>query len=227
MTMKKIISWGMWPVLAAPLVYLAIVWNRIPETVALHFDLQGKPDRFGSKKELIGLAAILTAMNLFCYFLLTNIYRIDPKKHAAENRERLRRIAFAVVVFISAILFMIIHSSMIGDIEISMGFIFSGVGLLFAVIGNYMSNMKPNYFAGFRLPWTLEDEDNWKRTHAIAGKLWFGGGLLLAIVCLFTPPVASIVIFFSVTMIMVIIPLVVSYRIYKRKKAAGAAGQRQ
>lgn len=225
--MKKIISRAVWPVLAAPLVYLAIIWNRIPETVAVHFDLEGKPDRFGSRKEMIWVTLLLVGVNLLCYLLLTNIHRIDPKKHAVENRERLRRIAFAVVVFISAILFLVINSSIRGNVEISMGIIFSGIGLLFAVIGNYMPNLKPNYFAGFRLPWTLENEENWKKTHALAGRLWFAGGLLLAIICLFTPPVASIVIFYTITMVMVIIPAVYSYRMYRREKTDRAANPRQ
>ena len=102
-----------------------------------------------------------------------------------------------------------------------MGLIFSGVGLLFAVIGNYMPNLKPNYFAGLRLPWTLENEDNWRKTHRLAGKLFFSGGLILAIICLFTSPIASIIIFFAGTMIITIIPCVYSYKLYKRQKIKG------
>ena len=216
--MKNILTKLLWPVLLAPVIYLALIWNQLPRTIAMHFDLQDNADRYGNKKELIGLTAIFTAMNLFVYFLLTNMHRIDPKKYAADNKERLRKIAFAVVVFMSAILFAIIYSSRSGSTKPMMGFIFSGLGLLFAIIGNYMPNLKPNYFAGFRLPWTLEDPDNWKRTHALAGRLWFAGGLLLAIVCLFTPAVVSIVIFFTIMTVIVIIPCVFSYRLYKERK---------
>src|SRR3569832_3018888 len=168
-----------WPIMAAPIIYLAIVWEKLPPVIAMHFDLHGNPDRYGSKKELIGLSAILIAMNLFVYFLLTNIHRLDPKKQAVENKERLRRIAFAVVVFLSGLLCVIIYSSSTGSVKPTMGLLYSGVGLLFAVIGNYMPNMKPNFFAGLRLPWTLENPDNWKKTHALAGKLWFAGGLFI------------------------------------------------
>ncbi len=219
--MKNILSKIVWLVIAAPAIYLAVVWNQLPEKVAMHYNLQGNPDRYGSKNELIGLVAILIGTNILVYFLLTNIYRIDPKKHAGENKERLRRIAFAVVVFVSLLLFLIIHSSLRGDIQLSMGIVFSGVGLLFAVIGNYMPNLKPNYFAGFRLPWTLENADNWRKTHAIAGKLWFSGGLLIAVICLFTPPLFSAIIFFTITAALVIIPFVYSYRLYKQQKISG------
>ena len=220
--MKNILTKLLWLIIIAPAIYLALVWNQFPEKIAMHFDLHGNPDRYGNKKELIGLTAIFIGMNLFVYFLLTNMHRIDPKKNAADNKERLRKMAFAVTVFMSAILFAIIYSSKQGSTKPLMGFIFSGVGLLFAILGNYMPNLKPNYFAGFRLPWTLEDPENWKKTHALAGRLWFAGGLLLAIVCLFTTPVVSIVIFFTLMTIIVIIPCVFSCRLYKQRKMTGS-----
>ena len=68
--------------------------------------------------------------------------------------------------------------------EIGMRYVFAGVGLLLCLIGNYMHTIKPNYFAGLRLPWTLNNEDNWRKTHLLAGKLWFVGGLVIAILCL-------------------------------------------
>ncbi len=81
-----------------------------------------------------------------------------------------------------------------------------------------MPNMKPNYVAGFRLPWTLKNEDNWRRTHHIAGRLWFGGGLLSAMLFLLLPfkfAVISVIILFS---ILVLLPAIYSYRLYKKTK---------
>jgi len=216
--MDKLLKKMVWPVIAAPLIYLAFVWNRLPDTIAIHFDLHGNPDRYGSKKELIGVAAILIAMNICLYFLLTNIHRIDPKKQAVENKSRLIRMAFALVVFISAILIVIIYSSIKGAFQFSISYIFAGVGLLFAVMGNYFINIKPNYFAGFRVPWTLENAENWRQTHYLAGRLWFGAGLFLCLLCPFLPPIAAMIIFFVITITITIIPIVYSYRMYKKQK---------
>jgi uncharacterized membrane protein len=90
----------------------------------------------------------------------------------------------------------------------------------FAIIGNYLPNLKPNYFAGMRLPWTLENPENWRKTHALAGKLWFGGGLL-AITCLFLPAKAAMILFFAVMILLVFIPTVFSYRFYIQQKRSG------
>lgn len=216
--MAKLLNRIVWLIMAIPAVYLVLVWNKLPDTVALHFDWSGQPDRFGSKKELLKLIIILTAFSPLLYLLLCNIYRIDPKKYAAENKDRLRSLAFGVVVFMSALLCLIIYSTTKGNISFNTGIILAGTGLLFAFIGNYMHNIKPNYFAGFRLPWALENEENWRRTHALAGKLWFGGGLLLAVVCLFLPFKAAFVFFIAVMLFITIIPAVFSYRFYRQQK---------
>jgi uncharacterized membrane protein len=208
-----------WVIMVIPAIYLAVVWNNLPETIAMHFDLKGNPDRFGSKKELLTMSIILIVANTVVYIILTNIYRIDPKRYAAENKGRLYRIGFALSVFISAVLCLIIYSSSHGNIKFSTRLMLAGIGLLFAFIGNYMHNIKPNYFAGFRLPWTLENEDNWRKTHLLGGKLWFVAGLLIAVICLILPPAASMIAFFTIMIIVVLIPAIYSYRLYRKQKS--------
>jgi immunity protein, SdpI family len=216
--MDKILNKAVWLIILAPAVYLLLVWEKIPERVALHFDWSGEPDRFGNKKELLTTSIILIVTSALIYLILTNIYRIDPKKSAAENKGRLRRLAFGLAVFMSALLCMIIYSSSNGNIHFSTGTLLAGMGLFFAFIGNYMHNIKPNYFAGFRLPWTLENADNWKKTHALAGKLWFAGGLILAIICLFLPAKPAMIVFFTVMIIITIIPVIYSFRLFQQQK---------
>ena len=36
-----------------PFVYLAYVWNSLPEKVPLHWNIEGEIDRYGEKSELI------------------------------------------------------------------------------------------------------------------------------------------------------------------------------
>lgn len=216
--MNKILNRVVWPIILIPGIYLACIWNSIPETIPVHFDIKGNADRYGNKKEMLVPVIIISVVSLFIYFLFKNIYRIDPKKYAAENKDRMQRIGFAVAVFMNAINCMIIYSAANGGSRFDIGLVLGGVGLLFAIIGNYMPNMKPNYFAGFRLPWTLENAGNWKKTHALAGKLWFAGGLFLAVACLLMPTTIALVLFFAVTIIMTVIPGVYSYRLHKNKK---------
>ena len=210
--MKKIV----WLFIIAPAIYLAITWNTLPETIAMHFNLKGDIDRYGSKNELAIMIIILIAVNAVVYLLLPQVYRIDPKRYAAENKGRLFRIAFAVSVFTSAVLCLIIYSSIHGNIKFSMRFILAGVGLMLAVVGNYIYNIKPNYFAGIRLPWTLNNDENWKKTHLLGGKLLFGGGLLIAVICLFTPFLFSMITLFTILLLVIMTTCIYSYRLYKK-----------
>jgi uncharacterized membrane protein len=219
MIMTKILNYLVWPIILVPLVYLAVVWASLPETVAMHFKLDGTPDRFGSKNELITVVLILAAVSASVYLLVSNIYKIDPKRYAAENKTRLHRIAFAVAIFLTFINCLVIFSSAKGHMRFDARFVFGAIGLLWCIIGNYMYNIKPNYFAGIRLPWTLNNEENWRKTHLLAGKLWFIGGLLLALVCLLFPSTVATVSFITVSLVITIIPCIYSYLLYKKQKA--------
>ena len=217
--MNKYFKILIWPIAAIPLIYLLVTWNSLPEKVAMHFDWQGHPDRYGNKNELLLMVAILALVSIGLFFLLSNIYRIDPKKYAAENKDRLLRMAFVISIFMAALSCFIIYSSAKEGFELGIRYVFAGVGLLLCFIGNYMHTIKPNYFAGIRVPWTLNNEDNWRKTHLLAGRLWFAGGIVIAVVCLLLPDTVSMIVFSIMMMVLVIIPVVYSYRLYKAAKS--------
>jgi uncharacterized membrane protein len=217
--MNRIFKWLVWLIILTPLVYLASVWSLLPATVPTHFNLEGKADNYGSKNELIVMAGVFTLISSLVYLLLVNAYRIDPKKHAAENRSSLERIAAAIAVFTSGLLILIIYSVRQGNFKLDSKYIFAGVGILLSIIGNYMYHIKPNYFAGLRLPWTLENEENWRKTHLLAGKLWFFGGILAAILSFILPSAAALVVFFVIIFGMTLAPAIYSYRLYKSMKS--------
>ena len=56
-------------------------------------------------------------------------------------------------------------------------------GLLFMFIGNLMYSIKPNYFAGIRLPWTLSSDDNWRATHKVGGIVLAEVDAIVAVRC--------------------------------------------
>ena len=216
--MNKFIKIAIWLIWAAPLAYLGATWNRLPEKIPLKYDLNGEPLLYGGKSELLIVMAIMITVNIGVYLLLVNIHRVDPKKkYREENLPRMRRLAFAISIFVSAITCFIVYNSLGPSSKFNSKFIVFAVGLLFTVVGNYMYNIKPNYFAGIRLPWTLENEDNWKKTHMLAGKLWFAGGLLIALAALFLAGKLVLIFTFATIGILTIIPAVYSYRLYKNQ----------
>ena len=56
--------------------------------------------------------------------------------------------------------------------------VFGFLGLLFVGLGIVMPRIEPNYTFGVRLPWTLADPENWRRTHRFAGPVFVVMGVV-------------------------------------------------
>ncbi len=202
-------------VMTIPWIYLAIVWNDLPASIPTHFGISGAPDKFGAKSTIIFSPAIFTVMGILMYFLLRNIYKIDPKrKYSPTTAVVLAKLSVVLLILFCGISLFITYSTLKGKIE-GIPLIFCGLSLFFAYIGNLMHSIKPNYFVGFRVPWALENEENWRKTHQLASKIWFTGGIALAIVSLVLNVKILIFVFFATVMVMVLIPGVYSYNIFR------------
>lgn len=201
--------------LAAPLIYLNMVYDILPEKVALHFGADMQPDRYGPKSELWTTILILMGIALASYLLVTNLSKIDPKNQNLQSQGIIEKLGLTIVGFMSLITLYIIYSSYNPT---SGQLLFVMLGSLFAVIGNFMNNIKPNYFVGIRLPWTLENEDNWRKTHQLGGKVWVIGGLLIAVMGILLSPVWMSKIMLAIIVIMVAVPAIYSYRHYQQSK---------
>jgi uncharacterized membrane protein len=216
--MDKFLKKIVWLFIIAPAIYLAIIWNKLPEKVAIHFNLLGNPDRYGSKNGLIIGIAVLMVVAAAIWLLMPLVYKIDRKKRAVENKTRLLRMAFAISIFISFVACVVINST-IYDTHFNVRIIFGSIGLVWCIMGNYMHNIKPNHFAGFRNSWTLNNEENWRKTHLLGSKIWFSGGLLVAIASFFAPRNIAIITLVVVSLLIILIPFIYSYLLYKNRKA--------
>jgi uncharacterized membrane protein len=202
---------------AIPLFYAARIYPALPQSIPLHFNYQGEPDRFGDKTELWFPVILLTVMSLGIYLLVSNLSKIDPKKTAGQSPLMNEKIAWVITVFMSAINLIIVHSAKAGNIDLQR-MMFPLMGFFFSLLGNYMHSIKPNYFIGFRTPWTLENEDNWRKTHQLVGKIWVPGGIVIALLTLLLPPKAGLIVFLSITLLMVLIPGIYSYLYFAKHK---------
>jgi uncharacterized membrane protein len=207
-----------WLIILAPVVYLFIVWNRLPEQVAIHWNAQGEADGFGSRLALAGMAAL----NAGIYLLLTFLPRIDPRRQNVQlSSDTYGKIRIASVIFLSIVMMAAILMNQ--GIQIDMlRIIFISTLILFAFLGNYFSRVRPNYFIGIRTPWTLENDTVWRKTHHMAGKLWFWTALALMPLVLLVEPVIMVPVFVAATLVLAIVPIVYSYYVFGRVKRSGS-----
>ena len=192
-----------------PMLVGALVYSRLPEQVATHFDLQGNPDGWSSRPfAVFGLPGILLAVNLLIPFAL----RADPKHKNMSGA--LVNIVIWTVPVVSLLCSGLTLGRALGyDLRIEVVLpVFMGV--LFILIGNYLPKTKQSYTMGIKLPWTLASEENWNRTHRLAGFLWVLGGVYFIVMSFIGwSLIASFLIPLAV---MVFVPTVYSYLLYRK-----------
>ena len=190
--------------LSIPIIYAGIVYGDLPDTIPIHFDLEGNPNGFGSRS------------SIFTFLLISNLSSIDPKRYKQENGLLFKKLGFILVIFLTALGMIIVRSS-VAPGNVMTKNMFPILGFLFIGFGYYMPSISPNYFVGLRLPWTLESADNWKATHKMAGKWWMVGGALQVIIGFILPAEAAAISFFIIMALMVAVPTGFSYLKFKRE----------
>lgn len=193
----------------APMIVGIILWDKLPAEVPTHFGINNEPDGYSSKAfAVFGMPLLMLAMHIVCIFAT----KLDPKMNGLSSK------VFTMVLYIiptvSLLICAMIYPVALGK-EMRVGLIvILFMGLLFTVLGNYLPKCKQSYTVGIKLPWTLDDSENWTKTHALAGKLWVAGGLLIIATAFLENPV----IFFSIVVVMVLVPTVYSYLLFKNKR---------
>lgn len=163
-------------IILLPIVFGILLWEKLPDEIAIHFTFEGVPNGWGSKGfTVFGIPLFLLA----CQWICTVATFKDPK-HANMSQK-----LFGLVLWIipaAAFLVMIAcYGYALGN-ETSTGYwALPFLGFLFIIVGNYLPKCRQNYTMGIKVPWTLHDEENWNHTHRMAGFLWVFGGFLLII----------------------------------------------
>jgi uncharacterized membrane protein len=200
----------------SPLIYLLISWPSIPDSFTTRFEFDDSFEKIQSRSSLLFNSIALTSVSVILYLCMRNLKRFDPKVKESTPTSTFHKLGLIITLFLTVINYFLILSAKYGwviDTHIAVAFF----GFLIVLLGNYMNNLKPNYIAGIRLPWTLNDPENWRKTHLLTGKIWFAGGLLLIVLSFIIPK--HIVGFFvpGFMMVLIIIPGIYSYRLYKNK----------
>ena len=185
-----------------------VFWYQLPEEMPTHFNLLGQADGYNHKMfAIFGFPTLMLLMHWLLLFIMIK----DPKSSNISSKIQL--LIYWIIPFVSCLSMISIFGESLGYSMISglLAQIFMGVVMI--VIGNYLPKTHRNYIIGIRIPWTLENDQNWRKTHRLAGKIWVLGGLLLflnSFVQLYVYWVFFLTLFF-----VVIIPSVYSYQLSK------------
>ncbi|ADB38320.1 SdpI family protein [Spirosoma linguale] len=201
--------------LAAPLIYLGLIWNQLPAEITTHYDLAGNANGWMPKKQ----AALFTVViSLLLYLLLRYLPMIDPRKQLqTANYQKLRLMFTLLTSAIMSWVFYLANHSVSSESFVSV--LMAIISVTIAGVGNYITTIKPNWFVGIRTPWTLDNEVVWRKTHRMGGRLMVAGGIVSTVLALLLPLAYKVGITVSILLLVSFVPVVYSYICFRQENA--------
>lgn len=190
-----------------PILIGLLLWKQLPDSVATHWGIDSQPNGYSSKAlAVFGIPVILLLLHLLCV-AATNM---DPR--AKDMNKKIVRVVLWICPLLSLAVCSSVYAYNLGygiNVEFVCGLL---IGVLYLILGNFIPKIKQNYTIGFRVPWALNDSDNWYHTHRFGGKCMLIGGIVMIV----TAPFQNMWVLLVLAMIPCILPVIYSYLYYRK-----------
>jgi uncharacterized membrane protein len=191
----------------------AWAYPQLPARVPSHWNIRGEID--GYSGPLWG-AFGLPGMSLAIYLGMVFMPLVDPRR---ENYARFggayRFIRWLIIGFF-ALLHGIILAAGLGYAPNTGALVQASVALMFILLGNVMGQVKQNWFVGIKTPWTLADDEVWRKTHRVSAWVWTAAGTL-GLVTVFLPAPLNFTLFMGLILGAAFFSIVYSYVLYRSR----------
>lgn len=190
----------------------------LPVEIPAHYDAAGNITRWGSKYEMLLLPLITLLMGGF----LLKVSRWSGKR-TGENRTAVLAIGCgALLVFnVMTVVFLVkaYRIAALGTgLELSVSRILFGVtGLLLFCLGNVMPKLRRNGWCGVRTAWTMENDENWRRSQVVGGGVMMAAGLVMAAGNVLLSGEEASLLFSMLCVVLMIPALLIALEMLKRK----------
>ncbi len=191
----------------APAAYLLLIWNRIPDQVAMHYNMAGEVDRYGPKTEL-WIPVLLLCLPI--YLILSSLPILEKKeKQSPAWKAQLFRLRLLSQVCLSALSAVVVYSALATpfdpgrSITLLIALFFFGLGWLFS--GKQVESRS----FGFNMPWSGLSAENDQRTQQFGARIWMFGGLVGLLLFALIPK--AYLILFMLVWILVLSTLPIGY----------------
>ena len=156
------------------------LWDKLPDTMAIHFNINNEPDNFASKAFVVfGLPLLMVLLQLFCCF----VNDINAHKHG--ERKKFERATKWIIPGMTVILQIVTLGYSLGwniDVRKAVSLI---VGITFLVIGNYLP--KFDYIKNRKV-----DSTKARKINRFMGIETVIMGILI-LVSIFLPPITTVI----------------------------------
>lgn len=192
-----------------------LLWNRFPDAVPTHYAPSGQADGWGSVLYAVFFPPVLMlVLHWLCVILTVR----DPGNQ--KRNEKMFQLVLWIIPVTSNLCCCGMYALALGkDFDIVFWTVL-GLGLLFAIVGNYLPKTRMNSTMGIKVSWAYTSDGNWNATHRFAGKLWFFGGIVMMFLA-FLPDGWAMTALFLVIVTISVAPTVYSWRYWKMQVARG------
>ncbi|HHV79165.1 MAG TPA: DUF1648 domain-containing protein [Firmicutes bacterium] len=187
-------------------------YPRMAERVPTHWNFRGEVDGYSGKTFAV---FFFPALTLALYALFLYLPEIDPRKASYKQFEgTYRLITTAIIMFMNGIYLIIIMAGLGYLLNVGV-LVRLGISLIVLLIGDQLTKVRPNWFLGIRTPWTLSDEENWRKTHQFGSKTMVLGAILSLATLPFHVPLAAVM-HIGLIMAAALMPVLYSYILFRK-----------
>lgn len=199
-------------------IVFALFNHKLPNQVPLHFDLSGQASQYTAKW---AFWLIYAALTILLPVLMTVTRAVDPRNaNYVKFGPYYDLFRWGISLFLQVVLVaIVVHES--GSSIAFHNVLLGAFGVLWMLLGNQMGRVRSNYFIGIRTPWTLNDDETWKRTHRFGARLWFATGLVMFALAWFVPGNWAAPVVLAGALGSALAVTLYSYVIYRRKTRSG------
>ena len=173
-----------------------------------HFGVSGVPDSFSRISFAIAIAPAVLLVLTALYLLL--------RSRMGEEKVYTSLIVVAVSGVLLVLHLLILRFSTTEDAVFDARMVHLALGVLFLVIGNMLGKLKPNFWAGIRVPATLNNPLVWHRVHRTGGFLVTGGAVFLLAAALVESGILQLLLYIPLAAAL-LVTVVILPRYYSRR----------
>jgi len=201
-------------IIAAMFIAGAVLYPSMPVRFPSHWGISGAADAWSTKSFLS--VFLLPLVSAGVYALLVFAPALDPKRRNLKMSFRAYNILIDAVIGMQAVVFAATTAAAFNASFDVTKVILVAVGLLFMVVGNFMTTVKQNWTFGVRVSWTLSDPVVWRKTNRLGGYLFVGAGAL-TVLSAFLPATIALVVMLTAIVGMLAITYVYSYLLFRSR----------
>ena len=222
----------MWIFALVPVAVTGIVLQFMPDTIPMHYDMSGSIDRWGSKMESFILPAAILLITLFWHLMIhafeAKASRADSEKEQMEAKSAAKIlciVGLSQAVMFGIMQYFILYSSYVqagtGSAEATIDIAKVSCilcGIVFVVLGNFMTRVKKNAVVGIRTPWSMYNDNTWRKSNYFGAVCFIIAGVLTIVTAAFVSGTTSTIFLLVYILAASVIAVIYSKKVYNLER---------